>query len=75
MLADACAQDSARLVQQTLSYRPAIRLLLMCSEPDYIGRSLIPDARVAFVETPFAWCELRTKIADIMGGNRMAYAS
>lgn len=67
LLVDAHGQNAPRLARQAALRRPGMKVLLISAEPEYIGRALIPEAEIGFLERPFAWCELKRKIDELMG--------
>jgi DNA-binding response OmpR family regulator len=67
LLVDAHGQNAPRLARQAALRRPGIKVLLISGEPEYVSRALIPESEVGFLERPFAWCELKRKIDELMG--------
>jgi DNA-binding response OmpR family regulator len=67
LLVDAHGQNAPRLARHAALRRPGMKVLFISGEPEYIGRALIPEAEVGFLERPFAWCELTRKIDELMG--------
>ncbi len=67
LLLEASAQDAPRLARQAARCRPGMKILLLSSDPDFVNRALMPEAEVGFLEKPFAWCELKSKLDELMG--------
>ncbi|HVX66663.1 MAG TPA: hypothetical protein VHA11_08685 [Bryobacteraceae bacterium] len=72
LLLDAHIQDAPRLARQAALRRPRMKVLLISGEPEYIGRALIPETEIGFLEKPFAWCELKRKIDEMIGSDEPA---
>jgi DNA-binding response OmpR family regulator len=66
LVADASSRDAAALARQAVQCRPALKVLMISSEPEYINRALVPEASIAFIEKPFAWCELRRAVEALL---------
>ncbi len=66
IIAEVQVEHTPVLAVRALAARPDLKLLFICSEPAYIGRALVPDRRVAFIEKPFAWDDLRRTILDLL---------
>jgi hypothetical protein len=66
LLAEVGLEEAVILARNTPEDRPDLRLLFVCGEPAYVGRALLTDPRVAFIEKPFAWCELRRAILELL---------
>ncbi len=66
LVAEVDLEQAAVLARSAPLDRPDLRLLLVCGEPAYVGRTLTADPRVAFIEKPFAWRELRQMILELL---------
>jgi DNA-binding NtrC family response regulator len=67
LLIDVHSHDAHRLARQAVLRRPGLKVLLISGEPEYITRELVPYTEVGFLERPFAWCDLKSKIDELMG--------
>jgi DNA-binding NtrC family response regulator len=66
LLADATIRDAPQFVRQTISRQPRLKVLMISGDPDYVNRELMPEPEIAFIEKPFAWCELKHAIAELL---------
>ncbi|MGE5647702.1 MAG: hypothetical protein ACM336_18150 [Acidobacteriota bacterium] len=67
LLAETPLPDAAQLVRDAVARRPAVRVLLISGEPEFVGREFVPEPGVGFIEKPFAWSELSGMIAGLLG--------
>ncbi len=66
LLADRRIESAIGFVREVARVRRGIRVLFISGDPEDVNRMLLPDEEVGFIEKPFAWRELRTKIDDLL---------
>jgi DNA-binding response OmpR family regulator len=66
LLADVPLPYAAGLAGQAVERCAGIKVLLISGEPEFVNRELVPEAEIGFIEKPFAWCELKRTIDELL---------
>ncbi|HEX8985385.1 MAG TPA: hypothetical protein VF767_08140 [Bryobacteraceae bacterium] len=65
-LTDRAVQPEMAATREVLRHCPGVTVLALSGDTRRASRAASTQVRVSFIETPFAWCELEERIAELL---------